>query len=174
MRNFHRLAQNLAVSPLLATLMRHPELWDQDRVRTTIPEGPHAQASDILLRFGKPSVDDTGPFENRPSMTLLEAKGTVLGIMQLVGGSELGRVIITRLPPGARILPHADEGIYAQRMTRHQIMIQCLPGNVFRCGEESISPTTGDLFWFNSSLEHEVINNSQDDRIAMIVDCRIE
>lgn len=174
MRNFHRLAQNVNVAPLLATLMRHPELWDQDRLRTTIPNSPHSEASDVILRFGKPDMDDVGPFENRPSMALLGALATVLGVMQLVGGSELGRVIVTRLPSGARIHPHADEGAYARRMVRHQIMLQSLPGNVFRCGDEIISPLSAELWWFNTALEHEVINNSQDDRLALIVDCRID
>lgn len=174
MRNFHRLAQSVNVVPLLATLFRHPELWDQDRLRTTMPNSPHSEASDVILRFGKPDMDDTGPFENRPSMALLGALGTVLGVMQLVGGSELGRVIITRLPPGAKIHPHADEGGYAKRVTRHQLLLQSLPGNVFRCGEESISPLSAELWWFNTALEHEVINNSQDDRLALIIDCRID
>ncbi len=174
MRNFHRLAQNVNVAPLLATLMRHGELWDCDRLRTTQHNSPHSQASDILLRFGKPSLDDTGPFENRPSMAVLNARETVLGVMQLVGGWELGRVIVTRLPPGGRIFPHADEGAYARRFTRHQIMMQSLPGNVFKCGGESISPLTGELWWFDTSLEHEVINNSETDRIAIIIDCRID
>lgn len=174
MHNFHRLAQNLAIGPLLAALMRHPELWDQDKLRTTIPGGPHSAASDVLLRFGKPDVDDIGPFENRPSMAILGALATVLGVMQLVGGSELGRVMITSLPPGARILPHADEGAYAERFTRHQIMLQCEPGNVFKCGGESLAPSSGDLFWFNHHLEHEVINNSAHERLALIIDCRID
>src|SRR5438552_4088155 len=172
MRNFHRLATGVNVAPLLATLMRHGELWDQDRLRTTLPGGAHGQASDILLRFGKPSLDDIGPFDNRPSMAVLGARETVLGVMQLVGGSELGRVIITRLPPGCKIGAYADEGAYSERFTRHQIMLQCEPGNVFKCGEESLAPTSGDLFWFNHHLEHEVINNSVSSRISLIVDCR--
>jgi hypothetical protein len=154
--------------------MRHPELWDQDKLRTTIPGSPHGQARDILMRFGKPDVDDTGPFENRPSMAILGAMATVLSVMQLVGGSELGRVMITSLPSGARILPHADEGLYARRMTRHQLMLQCMPGVQFICGGETFCAQTGDLFWFNSILEHEVINNSADDRFAMIIDVRID
>lgn len=139
-----------------------------------MPNSPHSEASDVILRFGKPDMDDVGPFENRPSMALLGALGTALSVMQLVGGSELGRVIVTRLPSGAHILPHADEGEYARRMTRHQIMLQCEPGNVFKCGDESLAPATGDLFWFNTALEHEVINNSAHDRLALIVDCRID
>lgn len=174
MRNFHKLASGLNVAPLVAKLYRHPELWDRDRTRTDYEGSPHIQASDILLRFGKPTLNDTGPFENRPSMAILGAKDLVLGVMQLVGGFELGRVIISRLGPGLTITPHADEGLYAETMVRHQIMLECLPGNVFRCGGEEIAPATGDLFWFNNSLEHEVLNNSVDDRLAMVIDCRID
>ena len=154
--------------------MRHGELWDQDRLRTTLPNSPHEACSDIILRFGKPSVDDIGPFDNRPSMTILGALATVLGIMQLVGGSELGRVIITRLAPGKQISRHADEGSYARRMVRHQLMLQCPPGVQFICGDETFCATSGDLFWFNSQIEHSVINNGPDDRIALIIDCRID
>jgi hypothetical protein len=174
MRNFHRLAQGLTVAPLMTTLMRHPELWDADTTRTGFQGSPHREASDILLRFGRASLDDMGPFDNRPAMTLLGAMSTALGVMQMVGGSELGRVLLTRLPPGGKILPHADEGAYARRMVRHQLMIQCLPGNVFRCAGEELAPVTGDLFWFNNALEHEVTNNSADDRIAMVIDARID
>lgn len=107
-------------------------------------------------------------------MATLGALSVVLGVMQLVGGTELGRVIITRLPPGAKIGVHADEGKYAERFTRHQIALESSPGNVFICGGEQFCPQTGDLYWFNHQLEHEVINNSMSDRYTMIIDCRIE
>jgi hypothetical protein len=31
---------------------------------------------------------------------------------------------------------------------------------------------TGDIWWFDNSQEHEVLNNSADDRLALIVDIR--
>lgn len=107
-------------------------------------------------------------------MALLGAKQTALQIMGLVGGSELGRVLVTRLGPGKRILPHADEGEYSKRFDRYHVCLQSLPGNVFRCGDESISPETGDLIWFNNKVEHEITNNSKDDRVTLIVDIRID
>jgi hypothetical protein len=174
MRNFHRLAQGLAVGPLMASIARHPDLWDSDKLRTGIANGPHAEASDIILRFGKPDINDLYPSDDRPAMALLGAKGMALQIMTLVGGSELGRVLVTRLEPGKHILPHADEGTYSDRFDRYHVCLQSLPGNLFRCGDEAISPETSDLWWFNSSIEHEIANNSKDDRITLIVDVRID
>jgi hypothetical protein len=31
---------------------------------------------------------------------------------------------------------------------------------------------TGDIWWFNNRIEHEVINNSATERIHMVVDIR--
>lgn len=174
MRNFHKLSGGIAVGPLMATLMRHPELWNENRLRTSIPHGPHNEVDDIILRFGAPSIDDIGPSEDKPPMGLLKAKEMALGVMQLVGGSELGRVVITRLEPGKKIYAHCDEGKYSERFDRYHICLQSLPGNVFRCGEEVISPVTGDLWWFDNTILHEITNNSADSRITCIVDVRID
>lgn len=174
MRNFHKLSGGIAVGPLMANIARQPHLWDSDKLRTGIAGGPHGQASDIILRFGKPDINDLYPSDDKPAMALLGAKGLPLQIMALVGGSEIGRVLVTRLGPGKRILPHADEGAYSERFDRYHICLQSLPGNVFRCGDESISPETGDLWWFNNGIVHEITNNSQDDRVTLIVDVRID
>jgi len=174
MLNFHRLAQNIAVGPLLASIARRPDLWDADKLRTLFENSPHAQAQDIILRFGKPDINDLYPCEDRSAMALLGAKSIALSVMQLAGGSELGRVLVTRLCPGKRILPHADEGAYSERFDRYHVCLQSLPGVTFRCGGEKISPASGELWWFRNGLEHEIVNNSADDRITMIIDVRID
>jgi len=33
---------------------------------------------------------------------------------------------------------------------------------------------TGDVFWFNNKLEHEVVNNSAFDRLSMVVDIKVK
>ena len=51
MRYFQKLAEGIDVIPILAALSRQPELWDQETLRTTHPETPHSQVSDIWIRF---------------------------------------------------------------------------------------------------------------------------
>lgn len=174
MLNFYRLAQNIAVAPLLASIARRPDLWNADKMRTLFEHSPHAQASDIILRFGAGNIHDIHPNTDRPAMAALGAKPMALQIMSLVGGSELGRVLVTRLEPGKRILPHADEGEYNAWFDRYHLCLQSLPGVTFRCGHEKVSPLSGELWWFNNKIEHDIVNNSADDRITLIIDVRID
>lgn len=173
MRHFFRILENVIVQPTTASIMARPELWDANPVRTTIPNGPHSQVSDILLRFGAADLS-TLQTEDQPAMAKIhEAKKIALDVMRMVQGDQLGRVMITRLPAGGRITPHADEGPYARFYNRYHLVLQGLPGSLFRCDDETVQMLTGELWWFNSHLEHEVMNNSKDDRIHMIIDCRV-
>ena len=110
---------------------------------------------------------------NYPAMSELPAvRQIVFGLMRQVEGERLGRVLITRLAPGACIYPHADGGDHAAYYKRYQIALQSLPGVMFRAGEETVNMHTGEVWWFDNSIDHEVVNNSADDRISLIVDIK--
>ena len=81
--------------------------------------------------------------------------------------------MVTRLKPGARITPHIDQGAPAEYFSRYQIALQSLPGANFRVDEETVNFRSGDAWWFDNRQEHEVVNNSADDRIVVIVDIRV-
>ena len=51
MKYFHKIAENESVAALLAAIMRQPELWNQNQLRTTFKDSPHHEVSDIWLRF---------------------------------------------------------------------------------------------------------------------------
>lgn len=174
MRYFQRLNENIPVTAPLNAIMRHPELWNQDNIRTTVPGTPHTDVSDILLRWGQNDLDSLLCFD-RPTMAeLFGFKQIALGIMASLYGSMLGKVIVTKLPPGGRIAPHHDGGGYARFYTRTHLVLQSLPGNLFICGDETVQMRTGELWWFDTQQEHQCINNSNDDRIHLIVDLRVD
>lgn len=180
MRYFFKLAENVPVLPIMAALARQPELWNQDGLRKDFENSPHTQVDDILLRFGGInkglSVGDNLEAVDNPAMLKLpNVKKLVLDTMQLVGGSRLGRVIITRLEPGKKIAPHSDIlGEYANYYTRYHLVLQGLPGSMFNCGDETVNMKTGELWWFDAHAEHSVINNSADDRVHMLIDVRVD
>lgn len=186
MKNFLKLASGLDVMPLLAALQRHPELWNQNRFRTTFDNTPHSQVDDILLRFSSNSVaknKDTPAVMCDPqavwypAMELLpEAKALVLWVMARLGAYQLDRLIVTRLVPGAGIFPHADNvGDYVNDPERQRLhlVVQGLPGASFRCGDELVTMLSGELWWFNALEEHECFNASADDRIHLLIDCKV-
>lgn len=175
MRYFFKLAENVMVMPLMEQLARHPELWNEDKTRTTFEGTPHGAADDVLLRFGAANGDDLEAVDRARMQTLRGVKQLALNIMQLVNGSRLGRVIVTRLEPGKKILPHADvKGAYSSYYTRYHVVLQGLPGSLFSCGDETVNMRTGDVWWFDAKAEHSVSNNSADDRVHLLVDVRID
>lgn len=174
MKYFLKLTENVQVMPLMMSLARQSALWNDNKLRTTFEGTPHMEVDDILLRFGVADGNDLEAADLAP-MVALNAKELCLNVMQLVRGSRLGRVVITRTEPGKRILPHADVmGEYAKYYTRYHVVLQGLPGSLFMCGDESVNMRTGELWWFSAQDEHSVINNSADDRIHLLVDVRVD
>lgn len=186
MRNFQCLAQGLNVTPLLAALVRRPELWHEDTYMRDYPQGPFGETDSILLRFPVKSVKETeeevkdhlSKYDQHENIdypafkALPEARPLVFGLMGLVQGERLGRVIINRIKPGGVIFPHVDTKSHTDYYTRYHVVIKSQPGVVFRAGDEKVYMAPGELWWFDNTEEHEVLNNSQDDRIHMVIDVR--
>lgn len=177
---FHRILENLPVDHLVSTLLMHPHLWDQNKLRTTHPNTPHSQINDIWLRFNKlpePGQEarvmdehesiDYPAYEEMPVF-----RRTVMNIFAYVGGDRLGRVLITKLKPGCSIAPHADSGSHAEYYERFHLCLQSGPGSRFRCGDDWVDMKPGELWWVQNSVNHEVNNGSDIDRLHLIVDCR--
>lgn len=183
MRNFHKLAEGVQVVQLHHAIIRQPELWNQNTFRTTFPNTPHVDVDDIWLRFSNAAkcdtvgnvIGDDKPIWHPAAYKLPQIKPIILALMNDVGAYELGRVLITRVRPGGRILRHADkDGAYVQEAdrARYHIVIQGLPGSLYMTGNETVCMRTGEVWWFNAHEEHEVANNSTDDRIHLLVDVR--
>jgi hypothetical protein len=144
---------------------------------------PHKEVSDIWIRFNdlksyEESKDAAKILDEHESIwysavnDLPSVRTVVFQIMGRVQGIRLGRVLITRLAPGKKIEPHADGGTHAAYYERYHAVLQGLPGSLFRCGDETVNMQTGSVWWFQNAIEHEVINNSCDDRIHLIVDIK--
>lgn len=189
MRYFHRIASGINTAPLLASLARQDDLWNAHNIRTKSPGTPHSQVDDILVRFndltewhltnggieaGLTIMDEHESVWFPAYYQLPEVSKLVFDLMAAVKGERLGRVILTRLAPGKCVSPHADGGDHAAYYDRYQIVLQNLPGSLFRAEDEVVTFAQGETWWFNNGVEHEVRNNSQADRLVLIVDVRKE
>lgn len=183
MQNFQQLASGVDIIPLLHAITRQKELWDTCKLRTTHTNSPHTEVNDILLRFIDMEVDkktlspgyvlDQHESINYPAFYRLpEARPIIYDLMRRVEGQRLGRTIITRLAPGKRIAPHIDSGDHAAYYDRYHCILQNQPGSLFRAGDETVCMKAGEVWWFDNSIEHEVVNNSTDDRLTLIIDIR--
>lgn len=178
MRHFTKLGE-MQVGPLMGAIARQPELWNQNTLRTKTPGTPHGEVDDIWLFFNDPEdpeavVNDKEVIPFFAWHKLPQARQIIFDLMRWTESHRLGRVVITRLPPGGTIPMHTDGGAPATYFTRYQVAIQSLPGAIFQIEEEQVNFKTGEVWMINNEAEHGVINNSEDDRIVMIVDLRAD
>lgn len=181
MKNFQLMA-NINIVPLMVQVARQADLWKADTYLRDYPQGPFGDTETIFLRFPPSSVTDMERSTKDQhecvwmdgALHLPAARQMIFNLMATVEGERLGRVMINKLRPGGRIYPHADTPAHAEYWDRFHIVLQSLPGNNFRCGDETIHMRTGEVWWFQNAVEHEVVNNSADDRIHMIVDIRTQ
>jgi hypothetical protein len=175
MKNFLRIADGVDVTPVLHALAINPGLWDENTLRTAHAETAHAAVSDIWLMFNDPDGVVVNDIQVKPYPAwdvLKPLRALILELMHRVNGVQLGRCIVTRLPPGKTITPHVDGGAPATFYTRYQIALQSLPGALFNIEDETVCFRPGEIWLINNRAEHSVINNSADDRIVCIVDIR--
>lgn len=180
MRNFYRLASGINATPLSIEILRQEHLWREDTYLRDYPQGPFRDVETIFLRFPPASVSELERSKRDPhecvwmdgALHLPAARPLIFALMAQVQGERLGRVMVNRIRAGGRIFPHADTPEHAAYWDRFHYVIASAPGVTFRCGTEQITPATGELWWFQNALEHEVVNNSAQDRLHLIMDVR--
>jgi hypothetical protein len=189
LRHFEKIADSIDVAPVLAELAAHPELWDQHSIRKTAPGTPHAQMSDIWVRYNDVTkfakAGDYRGFNDAhvpiwyPAWRALPAlRPIIFDLMALTQGEMLGGVLITRIPPDGGIAPHADRGWHVEHYDKFYLSLQSARGAVFGCehdgGREELSPNPGEIYLFDNRKSHWVENASDQDRITLIVCIRTE
>ena len=163
------------VTELRNSLLAHPELFDAHPERRVAYGSPHNGMSDIWVRYNAPerkgaAFNDEHVPQWYPCIKDIPAVlDVVYDVFSNVGGEVLGGVLITKLPAGGKIASHVDSGWHAEYYDKFYVPIQNGKGSVFvfECGD--IEATEGDVYQFDNSVPHWVNNDSDQDRISMIV-----
>jgi hypothetical protein len=189
-RYFEQIAAGIDCGGLLHQITVQPELWNAYPLRSRY--GDHTTTDDILLRYVAfdPIDDDMAHaamelecINYPPFAQLPMAVPVIFGLMARVNGERLGRVFVSRLPPEAAIARHSDRNQAVERdypnhirpavyYERYQLTLAAADGVIFRCADEQVFMPPGSIWWFDHRAEHEVINRSAQDRIAMTIDIR--
>jgi hypothetical protein len=184
MKYFRQVMSGINVQPLLAQIAGHPELWSRKGAWT---DGKHSvlakmgtgmAAERIELRYNTTpaGLPQHPKYWNRAAWPILtEAVKLIAALQFALGGVEiLGRCIISRMEPGEVIEPHIHEVQFGLPpiFDTYQIPLQVDPGVVFRCGDEDCYLGPGTAWTFPNQVKHSVYNNSDRDRISMMVDIR--
>jgi len=174
----HLVKSGFDVSEALAQIDAHPEVWNVIPFRTSAYGTPHLKVDDIWVRYNPWSNFDgdrakfNGPHDSEwyPEADKLPAvKDMVFQVMSLVRGERLGAVLITRIPPGGMVQPHVDGGWHAGYYEKFAIQLRGNPKQAFCFEETKLVTLPGDLFWFRNDIVHWVTNESDEERITLII-----
>ena len=185
MRNLVKIG-TVDTLPALAEI--RDEMWLADTYLKDYPQGPFGEVKSIILRFpprinfateeeraAYAATHDIWECEWLPvSRELTETKQLVFDLARNLEATRIGRVIINRMGPGDKIERHADTPAHANYWTRMHIVMHALPGNDFFCGSEMVNMLTDEVWYLANENEHEVINNSTDPRIHLVIDLKTD
>lgn len=169
-------ANKFHVKPLFDAIMRNPQLWNCHSLRTQQYAGPHSQVSDIWLRYNAWENFEgdreafNGPHESEwyPAAYVLPVRSLVMDLMHFVGGTRLGGVLLTKIPAHGQCAPHVDRGWHATHYEKFAIQVAANERQSFCFDNEALITAPGDLFTFDNSFTHWVINDSDEDRMTLI------
>lgn len=157
---------------ILAEIEAAP-VWNWLNVRKFIKDSKHAASEDIILRWqdlhGSLATQFRG-VECKDTVVAAAFPTLMAAIRHWSAGHDLGRIVIARLPAGAEIATHCDEGFYADWFDRYHWVITTNEQATITCqGEEQHLPL-GTIWRINNHDEHSARNAGTTPRIHVIVD----
>lgn len=178
MPSIQMLSSGFDVKPLKDQLAQNPGVWNRHTMRTTAYETPHLAVSDIWVRynawenfrgdiqaFNAEHVSSWYPvIREIPAAWSLSRR-----VLRYVGGRRLGGVLITRIPPGGEVKPHIDMGWHAGFYEKFAVQVAGNDQQAFCFEDAELRPHPGDLYTFDNSRLHWVNNESDQERITLII-----
>jgi hypothetical protein len=173
-----KLTFTMPVASLVSEIHAHPELWNDFDLRTNHPQSPHRELSDIFVRYNAREnfTGDRQAFNGPhvpvwwPAADLLpSARKIAMQLMRELNGDELGMVLITKIPAHTQCYPHTDNGHHAGRYDKYAVQLASAERQFFEVDGVRLSAKPGEVYFFDNSRLHRVVNDSDEDRMSLIV-----
>jgi uncharacterized cupin superfamily protein len=181
MKNFQQIASGVNITRLLLEIHQHPELWNRNPARL-YAGSPHEHSDDIwvrtnnenpyLLKKSYEGFNDEHDSVWYPAYYALPSiRQLVFDLARNVEAERIGGVFLWRVKPGKEIHSHADHGWHPEYYDKFNICLQAAEGCAFVWEDdgEVLYERPGDVTRFVNTTRHQVINESSDDYIVMVV-----
>jgi len=184
---FNKIACGFNIMPLQIALRRQPGLFGKYNQRCNSAESPHRESSDIWIRYNSiesvlncdKQLDSEHPANKEHKSVwypayyqLPDIRAIVFDLMRIVEGEELGTILVVKVPPKKQIYTHTDGGWGAEYYEKYLIPVQCYSGTSVNFPDGTIIPELGATYWFDNSIDHNAINESNEDMVVLIVTIR--
>lgn len=173
MNNFKLVDSGIDTTDLLAALDKNPKLWNTLDYRKRGDTSAHYLVNDIIVRFDDPAHYTAGvhcinyKYYDLLSPALDDMINLVKDRLQ---ATKIGRVVVTKINPGRKVLPHVDTEVSVKMYKRYHVCLYGAEGNMFSSGDETVTMRTGELWWFENKITHSCENTGSEDRVHLIFD----
>ena len=147
--------------------------WRLDTSRQNQPNSVHMNTNTYYIRSFKPGWEPHEKLTVFPlanSVYVLSIVDKIIKDLELVHDGRVSLAMIVKLLPDSDIIPHADESKYLGVVRRHHIPLKTNEEVLFHIDGESINMKVGECWEINNSRVHHVTNNSNEDRVHLIID----
>jgi len=177
-RHFTRLETGVDVAPMLRELEATPDAWASDPHRQSLvavqreTEAVPICAHDTPATFREARERNPIRYVGRPTPISADLPHTLSFVQQLARRLHgvPGRAVVVRLRPHGKVYEHIDRGLYYQLRHRYHLVLKSVAGSRLRASDEEVRMQPGELWWFDNRQPHEASNDSDEDRIHLIVD----
>lgn len=170
MSSFQKVCE-IDVSAMKAEMESIADRFGEIPLRT-FDGSPHEESTDLWLRYCPvEEVHKDGPIECEwyPLAWTLPCTINVIMNLHRITGGDLGGILVTKLPKGGQIKPHVDKSWHSDNHRKFYVPVKNGKGAKFCFEDGVIEPEEGEVYEFDNSIPHWVENDSDDERIAMIV-----
>lgn len=91
-------------------------------------------------------------------------------LLLVLGGGKVVSAMLVNLPSRSAVSPHQDGGDFLVKNTRLHIPIFSPAGSFLIVSDQAIHMKDGEIFEISNNLIHSAVNNSDSDRVHLIVD----
>lgn len=158
--------------------IRLPFAFDADRLADEVlalresawmghPSGVRGNSAVALVsRDGGNNNDFEGAMFETPHLQACPYMRQVLASF----GEVFGRSRLMKLAPGAEVSQHVDFNYHWYTRVRIHVPVITNPGVTFYCADQSTHMKAGECWIFNSWRRHRVTNNSNEERVHLVID----
>lgn len=122
--------------------------------------------ADLLWNKSLPFFVET----NTENLELLDRVEDIVQDLEAIHNGVRGNVLLIKLLSGQSIPEHTDGGEYLNSTRRHHLPIITSSGTIFGVGGEELNMQDGECWEINNAKPHYVINNSDVDRVHLLID----
>jgi hypothetical protein len=147
--------------------------WTLNTSRQSMIDETHKHTNTYFLRALDNKWEPNQELNSFPVTTntkLLKEVDKIITDLEKYHQGRCGVAMIVKLFSDNNVLPHSDDSAYLSAVRRHHIPLKTNKEVVFFIDDETRHLAVGECWEINNNKVHSVTNNSQEDRVHIIID----